>query len=430
MTLRGWMWLVRREIAAQPGRALLLVLCAALACGVCGIALHGLRYVRAELRPHIESLFPEERLVVRPGEVDVAFFRMKTKGIDDAALETMRAMEGVARVAPQMTATFPVTAEISIGRLGFDFTTDVVIFGVPAELIARDLPANVAFAHDAAGERPVPVAVSAYFLDMYNLGLAEGSNLPKMSAAAAIGREFDLVLGESSLGLASRGEPRRVRARIVGLVRDPLLTGLVVPLETMRAWNAEFTEGAPSYGLVHLDVADADASKAVAARLAEMGLRTEASADTLARFAGIATGVELALAAFMAIVLALAATAMLSVAAMAARERRAVWGLQRAAGLPRGILLSLVAGEGAILAVPASLLACALAGAAIVGARAVAGPLVDSLAILPASPLRIDALAMAGTVLLCAMLVAAPLVLFAMPALRREPADLLALRAV
>lgn len=431
MRLSGWLWLVRREIAAQPGRALLLVLCAGLACGACGVALHGLRYVRFELRPHLESLFPQERLIVRPGEMDVAFFRMKTKGIDDTAVAQIVAMDGVAKAQPQMTALFPVSAEISIGRLDVDFATDVVIFGVPEELVRRDLPANAAFAFDPAGSRPVPVAVSAYFLDMYNLGLAEGSNLPKLSPAAAIGREFDLVLGESSVGLASRGTPRRVRAVIVGLVRDPLLTGLCVPIDAMRAWNAEYVPGAaPSYGIVHVDATNTEAAKDLAEKLKGMGLAATLPSDTLARFAGIASAVEGLLAAGVAVVLTLAATALFSTAAMAARERRAVWGLHRAAGLGRGALLSLVAGEALALAVPACALACGIAAAIIVAGQAALGPWLDSLAILPSNPLALRPSALLATAGLCAALVVAPLAAFAVPALLREPADLLATRAV
>lgn len=431
MRFSGWLWLVRREVAAQPGRAVLLVLCAGLACGICGIAFHGLRYVRMEFRPHLESLFPEERLVVRPGEVDVAFFRMRTRGIDDDMLARIAALDGVARAHPQMTALFPVMAEISIGRLDVDFASDVVLFGVPEDLVRRDLPAGAAFAFDPSGARPVPVVVSAYFLDMYNLGLAEGSGLPKLSAAAAIGREFDLTLGESSVGLASRGRPRTVRARIVGLVRDPLLTGLCVPVDAMRAWNGEYAPGTPpSYGIVHVDAADSETAKVLADKLAAMGLSAALPSDTMAKFAGIASSIEGMLAAGVAAILALATTAVFATAAMAARERRAVWGLHRAAGLGPGALLSLVAGEALLLAVPSCAMACGIAAGAVLGARAAFGEWLDGLAVIPANPLALQPSMLLATAILCAAMVAAPLAIFAVPAMRREPADLLAARAV
>ncbi len=430
MTLRAYAWLVWRELLAHPRRALLLVCCTAVSCGICGLSLHGLAWLRFDLRPHLERLFPEERIVVRPAEMDVAFFRMETKGIDDAAVGAVRAMPEVVRVLPQMTASFPVLAEISIGRLDLEFTTDVVIFGVPREMIAADLDNGAAF-ETAFPDGVVPVAVSAYFLDMYNLGIAEGSNLPKLGRNAAIGREFDLIPGQSYIGAPAPGGSRRIRARIVGLTTSPNLTGLVIPLEVMREWNAEFGgENATPYGMLHVDVESAEDAPAVLGRIAELGLRASRSDESLERFGGLVTGLEALLAAGVAIVLALTSVGIFSTAAASFHERRPVWGLRRASGLGGATLTMLLLGEALALAFLGGAFGAALATGALLGLEAFFGGWTAELAILPSDPLAMTLAAPAGAILLAVPLLTLPALLFARSVMRREPVDLLAQRSV
>src|SRR5690606_13813815 len=125
----------------------------------------------------------------------------------------LRRLEGVEAVHPQMSADFPSMVEASLPGMSADFSSEAAIFGVPESLIAAELPSGATFrAPDGAG--PVPVMASAYFLDLYNLGIAEANRLPKITERAAIGREFDFLLGETTIGSGSRRQVRTVRGRV------------------------------------------------------------------------------------------------------------------------------------------------------------------------------------------------------------------------
>jgi hypothetical protein len=96
----------------------------------------------------------------------------------------------------------------------------------------------------ADGDAPCPVVVSRYWLDLYNMGMARAGGLPLLTPQAAVGRRFELVLGESVVGLAATEEPvRRLELQVVGLSAQPGLLGLVLPLEVVRGLNARYAPG-------------------------------------------------------------------------------------------------------------------------------------------------------------------------------------------
>ncbi len=431
MKPRAWCFLVWRELAAHPGRALLLLFCVALSSMLAGLALHAIFYLRFEVRPHLLKLFPEERLVVRPGDLDIAFFKFETGKLSEPVRAEIEAMPDVAHVYPQMSADFPVMAEMRIGRMDLDYSSDVIIFGVPGELIASDLPKGTEFTYTSDRRGPVPVAVSAYFLDMYNMGLAESADLPKLSASAAIGREFDLTLGASSLGLAGTETPRTIRAKIVGLTQNPMLVGLVVPLEAMKEWNATYKPNEPIvYSVLHVDMRDPEAVSHVRETLVKKGFRVSTASDNLERLRKVVGGIEGFLFGAMILILALASVGILTTVAMSARERRPAWGLARATGLTPGAMLGLAVSEAIIVAFFAAFVAVAGYDVALIAVRHFAGEAISTSQILPGNPLAYQgAVALAINGLALAMVVI-PTIVFAWPNVRNEPVELLARRSL
>ncbi|MCB2156014.1 FtsX-like permease family protein [bacterium] len=431
MSLRAWLYLIRRETAAQPGRAVLLVLCAALSCAIGGLALAALFYLRSEVRPQIESLFPEERLVVRRPDVDVSILKLQFGKITDEIVAQIEAIPEVERVSPQMPAQFPIMAEMTIGRLDASYASDVVLHGVPAELIQDELPRDADFSWDPESGDPVPVAVSAYFLDLYNLGLAEGVGLPKLSPNAARNREFTLMLGESTLGFSKGESPKFVRAKIVGLTKNPLLVGLVAPIDVVRRWNAEFNPGQPaSYAILHVDVRRPEDALAVRDRLMAMGLRVDWAAEDLQRFQRMITTAELVLFAVAAVILALTSVGIFSTVAMSTRERRAAWGLHRATGLGPWSLLGLVLAEGAILGVLSAVIGGAMAWGVAAALQSAAGEYLANLSFIPGQPFALGVETYAAILILALGLILVPTLLFALPACRAEPTRLLERRSL
>lgn len=417
--------LLTAELRAQRGRALVLTTCAFLSTLLFALAFHVLFYLRTEVRPHLEALFPEERLIVRAGSKDVAIFRVETARLGEADIDALHAHPAVTRVMPQMPAQFPIMAGVNMGTIDFALETDIVIHGVPRELIARDLEEDVPFEWRPDSLRPVPVAVSSYFLDLYNMGIAESGKLPKLSRAAAIGLRFEITLGESTLGLSSEQTPRTVDAEIVGLTSDPVLAGVAVPIEAVRAWNEEYASESSKYSVLHVDLADPKRLGEVESLIRERGLQSNRASENLDRLRGAVGAVEGLVSGTLAVVLALAAVGFFSTVAMASRDRRGVWGLQRATGMKPGTLAALVVSEGATLGGLGGILGSAGAWAALLLVRSLAGKAIATVTLLPGDPLAIAPLTLVTPVLVGVLFVAIPALLFVLPACAREPATLI-----
>src|SRR5690606_14823335 len=113
-------------------------------------------------------------------------------------------------------ARFPLRAEGYL--MGQGLSTDAVVHGVPRQLVADALSDDVSWSTQTLGVNTWPVVGSQYFLDLYNLGYARSAGLPLIDEDFVLGKHFDLVLGENTIGLGRTEEPvRRLRLRIVGM---------------------------------------------------------------------------------------------------------------------------------------------------------------------------------------------------------------------
>jgi predicted lysophospholipase L1 biosynthesis ABC-type transport system permease subunit len=180
--------------------------------------------------------------------------------------------------------------------------------------------------------KPLPSVLSEYFLDLYNLALAESNNLPKFSPSAIIGREFRLVLGESSLrpqggilqAITGASRPAQViPSKIVALTNNPDLLGLVIPLDAAETFNAWYGYKDRKYRALHVELDSAESVERLKAQLPKLGL---AMSDRMGAWRQALQIVRLAGAGFIgvgALVFALALAYMASsLAAMLAQRRR------------------------------------------------------------------------------------------------------------
>ncbi len=159
------------------------------------------------LRPALEKLFPERKLIVRPPALRLSLVKVETQRITDDTLERLRVLPGVGRVDPQMPATFPLHAEGKFGPMPEPIVTEIVVHGVPRDLVADSIPESESFEWTLEEVRPCPVVVSSYFLDLYNLGISESNRLPKLNESALRGKTFTLVLGESVIATGAGFTP-------------------------------------------------------------------------------------------------------------------------------------------------------------------------------------------------------------------------------
>lgn len=420
---------IGREFLARPGRALLIVACTAISAFFAGAAAHAVAYLRTEVDPALAAMFPPSRLVVRPAEASLAFFKVETGSITPELIDEVRGWPEASAVFPQAPAEFPVMAEIEIGRMGRGFQSDVVIHGVPAGLIAPDGATDDGFRWD--GDGSVPVYVSAYFLDLYNLGLAESASLPKLTADAAIGREFDIVLGRSSFNLPAAAPPERVRARIAGLTVNPYLVGIVAPYETVMEWNSRFSVNPSGNAvLLHVDAVAPEEADAIRGRLRDEGFTVDSTGEELERLRGVMLAVEGAVAGAAALIGVLALVGVWSTVLMSARERRPGWGLMRATGMRPATLVLLLGGEALVLAGVAGGVALVVFAGMLGVLRGAVGETLGGLSALPGDPLALGGAAPAAVFAFAVAMVGVPMLVAGIRAVVCEPVRLIQERSL
>jgi hypothetical protein len=198
---------------------------------------------------------------------------LEGRPITDQTIADLSRRSDVDQVLPIEPIRFPVRAEGSI--FGNLISTDVVIHGVPRELVADALAEGQTWSRQPIAPDTWPVVISRYWLDLYNLGMARAGGLPLLSPGFATGKEFDLYLGESTIGLARTEEPvRRMSLRVVGLSSQPGLLGMALPPDLVRGLNQLYAPGQkPHYVQLVVDLAQGADRDTFLAAAAELGLQ-------------------------------------------------------------------------------------------------------------------------------------------------------------
>jgi hypothetical protein len=300
-------------------------------------------------RRHLDTLFPSCRVVLRPKALNVIWLQVETASITPDTVEAVRALPGVRRISPEATVRFPVSAEGSLA--GQTYRTDISLTGVEPWALGEDAPETFAF--DPKSQGDVPAVLSRYFLDLYNMTLAESNNLPKLSETAVVGRRFTLFLGESSLHAVDgplrdgRGV-RTMPCRIVGLSANPDLLGMALPLEAIEAFNADYGLRDKRYRALHVELESAQSVEAIEEQLPALGLLLH---DRSASWRRVLVGVRAAgagLAGLGALAFLLAVAYMLSAIGWMLSLRCREMALYQALGATPRQVLRLVGLEAAL----------------------------------------------------------------------------------
>jgi hypothetical protein len=313
------------------------------------------------LATHFDRMFPPQRVILRPKAINAVWLKFQAAPITPVTVRTVRAMLGVLRVSPEATIRFPICGE---GELfGSTFQTDLTVTGVEPWLFGADAPPMYTY-DPAHPPREVPAILSQYFLDLYNMTLAESNGLPKLAPAAVIGRHLRLILGSSSIrpvdpGSSAAANVEVLDTRLVGLSSNPELLGLMIPLEAVEAFNARHGVSGRTYQAIHAELAKPDALDSQKAKLATLGLEVHESgaawrrALTIARLAaGGFVGIG-ALVFFMALAYLSA-----SISRLLERRRREI-ALWRALGARNRGIIGLFGAEAGLCLLPGVIAACA-----------------------------------------------------------------------
>jgi hypothetical protein len=230
---------------------------------------------------HVNDLFPPERLVLRPRALSLLWLQVETAKVTPATLDKVRALEGVARVSPEATLQFPVSAEATL--FGNTICTDIAVTGVEKWILGADAPKDFQF--DPNSGKPVPAVISSYFLDLYNMSLAESNGMPKLSVSRWLG-EFPPDSGNSVISsqipaTGAAGEAARfVPCQVAALSYNPQLLSLMIPLDTVERFNREFGIQEPTYRALHVELTSPAGYDSFLKALPELGLEASNTQST------------------------------------------------------------------------------------------------------------------------------------------------------
>lgn len=285
-------------------------------------------------------------------------------GVTPPVVDDLRRVPGVVQAYPKLRFAFPAGAFGGKELLGQDVGThEMIADGVDPELVRADVTGSYPFVDPLAtpgpqcradadcGEakycelpsgaasgqcsNPVPVLVSRYVVELFNKAIAPAHGYPQIGGqllARAEGMTFSLNLGVSMLGRATKGTPRSVRARVVGISPSAIDLGLTLPLPVVARFNREFAgdAAAQNYSSVLVRTASGSDVATVVAAGANAGLEPK---DTRARDVSVLlNGIVGVLTLVAGVMLAVAASNTAYTFRVLVDARRAEIGLYRALG--------------------------------------------------------------------------------------------------
>lgn len=355
MKLRHYAFFLRRNLRRRRGRTATAILAIAFGIGIFHLMAALSLALHSQVLDQIESIFPERSLLVRRRAVDLGPIAVSPKllvpRLTPETAKRISDLPEVEAVHPILPLKVPVMA---MGQLmGFEGQTEAVVYGVPPALVADEVTGERGFTY-AAGQT-VPVMVPRYFIDMFNLGMAESQNLPKLTDSFVVGRGFDLLLGASLLTIErddiDTSTLTNVRCEIVGMTRDPSLFALLLPIEYVRIFNRMYWGDKYEEVYVQMNVlvrSSRDYEKVIKT-IETMGFDVSGRRETAQRLRFAVTGGVVILLLFGLAVLTMAVINIMNTFALIMIERRDEIGLLRAVGATRRAATTMLLGESFVV---------------------------------------------------------------------------------
>ncbi len=187
------------------------------------------------------SIPPNTIKISAKPEESFLFFKVrnpKNPVFDDAMLNKIRALKGVAGISPFMIVKVPIQARISLFSL--EYTTDLLCIGAPHAFIADDLKGEVFQRMWAAPdmEKNIPALFPSILIKAYNEGMAEPNRLPKIDENTVMGMGFDILFGYSSI--RKDKDYIKVTATVAGFTEKINSLALIIPIKAAEFYNKKF----------------------------------------------------------------------------------------------------------------------------------------------------------------------------------------------
>src|SRR5205085_5619589 len=196
--------------------------------------------------------------------------------LDDAAVQRLRQIPGVADAFPRLALRIPAVTRYSGLFFGREIRMglEVVGTGISPELIGAD--ARLPF-RDAGEGKPIPVIVNRRLLEIYNKVFAPQRGLPTLTDSMLIGFQFPIELGRSYVAGKTLPGSYEAALRLAGFSDRAPLAGLSMPIETVRRINARFGHDSAGYSSVLLRAQRSEQVGDIASAVKRMGLDLDES---------------------------------------------------------------------------------------------------------------------------------------------------------
>lgn len=363
----------------------------------------------------LEDMFAIRQIEVVPRMYDFGMTKFTLIDLDERAIDKLSQIPHVDAVYPKMKWTFPAWATGGKEVLGKNFRAEVIADGIAPHL-ASDLPrperfrdwnAEISCREDSVCplgqyctegfcqkkscrpdsqirecpeptycvpdtqtcDMPIPVIVNPALLNVYNTGLTTalgsgtGVKLPKLTAEALTGFIFDVELGNSYLGEAAQGKPRKLKMQCVGLSSRAIPVGFTMPISYVRRFNAYFS-GESQSRTYHSIILEAHSNRDVAEiaqRVRDLGFELDASHEQADRIGLMISILTMLFSLISLLIVTISAVNIAQTFFMMIAERRLELGLFRALGASRSQIGSMIVLEGTIVGALGALLGIALA---------------------------------------------------------------------
>jgi len=383
------------------------------------------------------KIFPLDQLEVVPKSLDLAVGPLALGGgevIDQAKVDELQAIPGVAHVYPKMRLTVP---SLGIGGkevLGTDLRSEMVADGIDPDLVTADvdkkrpfrdwddttapdytppepcqndedcgedrycgMPADYQQARlnddrEKAGPPPapvcrhyIPVIASEHVVELYNGALRRAHGFPKLNPDFVLGIKFELKIGASMVSASAKDSIINEKAMLVGFSSKAITLGVTMPIGYTKRFNVAFgkPEDAQRFHSVILQVPEKDDVAAVAKAVEDLNLEV---ADTGAEQAALLIAIFIAVFSLVsAVIVGIAAVNIMHVFFMLVYERQHEIGIMRAVGASRGDITTIILGEAAALGLLAGIAGVLLAFAAAAGFDAISANYIPDFPYKPAS---------------------------------------------
>ena len=302
----------------------------------------------AGLQSVVNEVFPVSTREVEVVVPQLAFGSiLGEQKIDDATVDKLRSVRGVAAAYPKMQLRVPAVSRYSGPFFGREVRMgiEVVATGLRPELVGED--ARMPFEDRGEGQ-PIPVVVNRRLLELYNKVFAPQRSLPRLTESMLVGFQLPIEIGRSYVVSRSLPNTQETSIQLVGFSERATLAGVSMPLAAIRRINRQYGADADAYSSVLVRAQSADDIPEVAAGVRKLGLEIDDTERRSAVQIGAAVGlVTLALSLLAALITGLAAVNTMQAFYAGVRERTREIGVLRAVGATRGDVAAMVLAEAA-----------------------------------------------------------------------------------